>query len=377
MTQLSAPDPPHDVRTAVPSIDEDERLAARCLAACDRGAILLLSGLAIANALSFAAGRWWFGELFCHFQWQYLWIGTLAAGWFAARRRWRWMLAGLLFVALHTVRLHPYLFPESPPSTVSSAASVERTLLHWNVFIDNPTHPALIAAIVELDPDFVLLEEIGDDWERSLQALSARYPYAAIRSDGAPFGIAFFSKTPLADLRILSRGELENFVVATTPEGLTIIGAHVMSPVGKRPAGLRNRQLRELATIVGHRTAPLILAGDFNVTPWSPHYTDLRDATGLRDPRRQFGRIPTWPNWGRVFQVPIDHILATPDVEFVSLECPPRTCGSDHRPLVGRFRIAPRNSTYPAASQPDVDDRLHDAGLGKSVGRERVDHLVE
>lgn len=377
MTRITSPEPANPEPIANESADTTGKIGPRLLAAVDRTAILAMCALVVANLFALTARQWWFGELFCHFQWQYLVAAVVIGVWMAFRRRALLIATALLLVVIHGWRVWPYAVPHRSSTGDRAAASSERTLLHWNVFIRNPTHTDLLRAVEELDPDFVLLEEIGDDWERSLRALESRYPHRAIRSDGAPFGIAFFSKEPLAELRIVSRGELENYVVAKTTAGVTILGVHVMSPVGPRPAALRNRQLSELAAIVSELEGPVLLAGDLNLTPWSPYFQDLLQASGLRDPRRQFGRIPTWPNWNRLFHVPIDHMLASPDVEVLGLESPSLHCGSDHRPLVCRFRVAGRDEARTVTSQSHVDDRLDHAGFGTSVRRERVDQFVE
>ena len=83
----------------------------------------------------------------------------------------------------------------------------------------------------------------------------------------------------------------------------------------------------------------MIVAGDFNATPWSPHFRDLLATTGLRDAGSGRGWLPTWPTWLGPAGIPIDHVLVKGPVTVAGLSLGPDV-GSDYRPLVADLRVA-------------------------------------
>jgi endonuclease/exonuclease/phosphatase (EEP) superfamily protein YafD len=91
---------------------------------------------------------------------------------------------------------------------------------------------------------------------------------------------------------------------------------------------------------VRHRTGPLIVAGDFNLTPWTDKLAALTQATGL-------GRYNTfhftWPL--RVHGVDVlplvatDNVFASPHFAKIAVKAGPRL-GSDHRPVIADIALA-------------------------------------
>ena len=77
---------------------------------------------------------------------------------------------------------------------------------------------------------------------------------------------------------------------------------------------------------------PRLLVGDFNLTPYSPHFSDLLARTGMVDARRRQGLSATWPTWVVPLQVPIDHCIADPSLAVVGVRRGP-VVGSDHYPV--------------------------------------------
>ena len=83
----------------------------------------------------------------------------------------------------------------------------------------------------------------------------------------------------------------------------------------------------------------LIVVGDLNTSPWSPHFRDLLTATGLRNAAAGHGWIPTWPTWFWPALIPIDHVLVRGPLGVEDLERGPDV-GSDHYPLIAGLRLA-------------------------------------
>jgi endonuclease/exonuclease/phosphatase (EEP) superfamily protein YafD len=119
---------------------------------------------------------------------------------------------------------------------------------------------------------------------------------------------------------------------------LRIVGVHLHLPYR---AEVQTRQIDWL--IAQRRTfaGPAIVAGDFNMTPWSYRLQRLLASTGLR---RHATFLRSWPtNRHPQFGLPvpaflIDHVLSTPDIKAVSIRTGPEV-GSDHLPVVARVRL--------------------------------------
>jgi endonuclease/exonuclease/phosphatase (EEP) superfamily protein YafD len=84
----------------------------------------------------------------------------------------------------------------------------------------------------------------------------------------------------------------------------------------------------------------VIVAGDFNTSPWSPHFRELLAEAGLRNAAEGHGWIATWPSWFWPARVPIDHVLVGGRLGAASLERGPHI-GSDHYPVVADLRLSP------------------------------------
>ena len=82
----------------------------------------------------------------------------------------------------------------------------------------------------------------------------------------------------------------------------------------------------------------MIVIGDLNLTPWSPRFRALLDDGGLGDSRVGFGHHATWPVWFPLLLIPIDHVLADPEIKVYRREVGPAV-GSDHYPVLVELGI--------------------------------------
>lgn len=282
------------------------------------------------------ASRWWLADLFTHFRMQALLLGLLLlVTSVTLRYRYAW-IAPVLLIAPHVWVLAPYLPTRNAPPISDNA----ETLLSWNVFAGNKRHDEIVLAIRELDADVVLLMEVSPELGVQLGGLRDLYPEIRISPSTDAFGIALLSRQPLPELTIERIGEeLFNTVVAKFDNGVTFLGVHTLPPAGSHYSRIRNQQLRELAESVSELDGPVIIAGDLNVSPFSPHFQKLLKDAALTDTRRGRGVLNSWPDGRLLTHIPIDHVLVTKEIEVGELKILSDSHGSDHFPVFCRWNV--------------------------------------
>jgi endonuclease/exonuclease/phosphatase (EEP) superfamily protein YafD len=128
--------------------------------------------------------------------------------------------------------------------------------------------------------------------------------------------------------------------VAVGGATLVVAGVHPSSPSPTEPGDTRrrNRELDHIAEIAGDAERPVIVAGDFNTTPWSPYFQDLLAGAGLRNAAEGHGYIGTWPAPFWPALIPIDHVLLKGPLAATAVRRGP-AIGSDHYPIIADLRL--------------------------------------
>jgi len=214
-------------------------------------------------------------------------------------------------------------------------------ILVANVYYSNREFGRIKRLVSEEDPDVVGLVEVSENWLRRLRQLRERYPFHFEIPDEHHVGLALYSRLPITGARAIRIGDGSSPAIAATlatPAGeVEILLVHPASPVDSAAIHRRNAQIRALAQHVRDAGRPTVLAGDLNITMWNAGYRPLEEIARLHNARAGHGIGPTWPAFGRL-GVPIDHILATPDVSLRGFRVL-RSVGSDHRPIAAEFAL--------------------------------------
>jgi endonuclease/exonuclease/phosphatase (EEP) superfamily protein YafD len=264
-------------------------------------------------------------------------VFAVAAVGLALLRERAWAAAAALAAALAFAPVVPWYLP--PEARAEEPAVPGVKLFVCNVYYRNFQHKKLLRLIGEQKPDVIGLVEVTSHWLRKLEALHADYPYHYELPDEVYAGIALYSRLPISDARVLQLGDTNlSAVEATlaTPGGpVRFIVVHPTSPIGQEYFEQRNRQIRALAEFVRAQPHPLVVAGDFNLAMWNRHYRPLTEVAKLHNAREGYGIGATWPA-GWPLGVPIDHVLATDDVQLRDFHVL-RAIGSDHQPIVAEF----------------------------------------
>lgn len=293
--------------------------------------VLLALGAAITLASFGGALSFWL-ELLSHFRAQYALGFLLLAALLAALKKWPLVVGALVLCGAHAA----LVLPVYSSGTTAKAAGARLRIVYLNVHTGNLEHDRVLAFVQEQSADVVLLVEVDDTWMSSLEPLREMYPTRIAQPRFDNFGIALFSKLAVeGNIETLGGPDAPPTIVARHPaSSLTLIGTHPVPPIDAAFASRRNRQLDALAARAVGLEGPVVLVGDLNMTPWSPHFTSLLERSRLRDSRVGFGVHSSWPAPLPSFlRIPIDHCLVSPSVAVTSRHIGP-SLGSDHLPLV-------------------------------------------
>lgn len=305
-----------------------------------------LSGIAVATLFGFGA-RWnGFAELFVHFKLVYFW-GVMVVGiGYAIIGRYRWVAASFLILMIHAPGILYFYVPRGYEMPEDDGSNL--TLLTANVLSENTNRDGLISYLEQRKPDIVLIQEISPAWMEALRPLSEElYPYSLFEARFDNFGMAVLSRVPVGSLKLIDPLEFEIPIMEAVLEigghRVSILNYHPLPPVSRDYITKRNRQLDYIGEYAAYQDGLVIVAGDLNVTPWSPIYKDAIERSGLVNARQGFGVLPTWPSLGALFPVvPIDHCLVSPDIAVTQVELAPEW-GSDHRALWVEMFVLDRN----------------------------------
>ncbi|MGH6736023.1 MAG: endonuclease/exonuclease/phosphatase family protein [Methyloceanibacter sp.] len=209
----------------------------------------------------------------------------------------------------------------------------------FNLWGKNGQADTVLKFVDETGADVLVLQEVRGQHAAFLDALGATYPH---RAGGGT--IVILSKHPiLADGRIDREGyppwiSLLVRWVRLDVDGreIDLAGVHLARPFYPE---LQNADIVNLAAFALSRPGHLILAGDFNMTPWTWQLKKFTRATKL-------GRFntfcPTWPmRWRDLPLVPlfpIDNVFASRHFASLGVTVGPRL-GSDHRPVIADIAL--------------------------------------
>jgi endonuclease/exonuclease/phosphatase (EEP) superfamily protein YafD len=305
-------------------------------------ALLTLSLLG-ASLLATTAGSFWLGDLAVHFPVQYAALALVAFIVFLIVRRPAWAALALAIAAFNTLSAAPVLAarPPAAPGAVARGPGdpVHVRIASVNVLYTNSQFQRVAEFIHRAKPDAVVLVEMTAEWRQSLAGLDREYPYHYATHGAGPRGMNLWSRLPMKDVRVLPIGARQEPAIQATliaPQGrqLRLFGVHATWPMAPMSASRRNEQFELLARYARATVGlPLIVVGDLNVTPFSPHFKRLLAEGGLRSAADGFGWVPTWPSFLLPAGIQIDHALVNAAVTVQSFRAGGAD-GSDHRPIV-------------------------------------------
>jgi endonuclease/exonuclease/phosphatase (EEP) superfamily protein YafD len=291
----------------------------------------------MATLFGFLGRVFWFFDLFSHFRVQYMQICLVLIGVALWRRHNRRAIALVLLACLNYAFVLPFYFGKPDPA----AEKPIRAML-MNLNAGNGNTEQVLEAIRAANPDLLLLEEVTPKWAAELAVLNTTYPHRIAEPRDNCFGIMLLGKVPLEHGKVVeigTSGVPSIIAKAYFPQGMiSIIGTHPLPPAGAEYSKHRNSQLKELSKHTSAQEHPVLLVGDLNTSPWSPHFRDLIKETGLKNSMQGFGFQPTWPSNNGFLRIPLDHVLHSQEITIHN-RVVGGNVGSDHFPVIVDFSI--------------------------------------
>lgn len=278
-------------------------------------------------------------------------IGLLIVG---VLLRGQWRGAALIYVFVGLAASANVMIPEiwgsfkqRPPEPTSGVI----TMMTHNLFGLNYEMEQVKAVIEAENPDIIVLQEyFGEQANDLYPLLIAAYPYYARCRGGKRANLGIYSRLPFEQVE---DGACPDNAYGTTRTAhilvhfksadgkpFSVITTHMDWPI---PVNRQREQLSALSGVLDKIATPLILAGDFNSTPWS--YA-LRDFVRTNELERETMNLPTYPKifyyadaWRETIPfLPLDHVMTRGGIVVHSLHATAPTA-SDHLPVVFRFSV--------------------------------------
>ena len=237
-------------------------------------------------------------------------------------------------------------------------------LMTYNIYANNRALTRVSEPIDAVDPDILVLQEFWPEFRSDLDPiLDARFPYRVRCQGGQRAYIALYSKYPFEAapgqdcIDSPSRTErTAHIAVRFTepgPRPFTVMTTHLDWPL---PAERKRLQFAALSQDIATIPGPLVIAGDFNSTPFSQFLRNFARDNGLTRethvlptyPASDFPRflpseIPLWRNLPIELRVPLflplDQVMQRQGIRVLKVELAPSSGGSDHFPVVVDFQV--------------------------------------
>jgi endonuclease/exonuclease/phosphatase (EEP) superfamily protein YafD len=217
-------------------------------------------------------------------------------------------------------------------------------VMSYNVLTSNDKYSNLINLVARENPDILVLQEVDDEWDKNLTELYSKFKnvYREIRKDN--FGIVFLTNYKVVSSEIIYYEKTLNLPsikvhLLVNGQEYIVIGTHPIPAVGEVQLKSRNDTLLNMVSN-GFSKEKTIIVGDLNTSMWSDGYKEFVSNGNLKNSREGFGVNSSWSTvpYMFLFQVPIDHILVTKDIEVYNFKVL-ENIGSDHYPIASEIKL--------------------------------------
>jgi endonuclease/exonuclease/phosphatase (EEP) superfamily protein YafD len=270
----------------------------------------------------------------------WFWIGELASHWtmhgviallpvmVIFRRDPRW---GRLFLILLLIGSWPWLVSSfaSRATLTSSVGSLK--IATANVRAENSQRQAMHATLLALPVDVLVLQEVSLEEQQAFKSAGA-WPHQEWHLDDYPFSLAILSRHRLVTsaLHRFNGIPMLDLLIDGGEAPLRLFVVHPWSPMNDDRVKQRNNYLALLGQKIRGYSEPVVVAGDWNLSPGSPIWPLITDFAQLK--LAPGAQPATWPAMLGPLGIPIDHIMGR-NLGLAPLQAF-TIPGSDHRGLM-------------------------------------------
>ena len=312
----------------------------------------VLIALATGTLATFFAKQHWIAEIFCHGRIQLtivLAVWLLIAVFFKQKLR---AITCLAFLVVNAAWIVPYLVPNS-----SAVDAPVIKIMSANVLTSNSQYASFAKTVRQHDPDIAIVMEVNQRWKDEIEReLLTQYPHQHIIPKYHNFGIGIISKIPFSKIEEIVAPDTELIsldarLIGPSGRPFRLIATHPFPPLSQDCFTSRSQQLIRLAQQLD-TSEDNIIAGDFNLTPWSPIFREVLAAGDLKDSRVGFGVAATWYAYPTFLaSLQIDHLVTSQSLTTISHEVS-ENYGSDHRAIIVEIQQPESTMTNRPAPSP-------------------------
>ena len=191
--------------------------------------------------------------------------------------------------------------------------------------------------------------EINKRWLDQLRVLTKKYPHRMMFPSDNAYGMALYSKLPLENQQImfLNFDRVPTFKATFTLPGgqsFQLITIHPVAPTPSKYPDITDREkevaLLKAGRMVGKRSLPTVVAGDFNDVGWSHNTHQFMALSGLNDVRYGRGLYSTFNAQSLFMRWPLDYVFVSSEFKVLAVERLPKF-GSDHFPFYVQLTLNP------------------------------------
>lgn len=251
----------------------------------------LALGLGAAFLAGFAGPVHPAGDSFAVFRFPVAVLLGLVAIWSPWPAGLRWLVAVICLGAMGHIVAQKYVTHPAGPVTVYQK----------NLQFQNDRVNDLEADIRAAAPDIVALQELTSRNAPLVRALRGSYPHQASCALTSWARVAILTRWPVEGEICLEDKGLVGVLIASPQGRFWAFSLHAFWPW---PHG-QATQMAEILPVLEGLEDPVVLAGDFNMVPWSHVLNHMGDATGTT---RAGPLFPTLRKLG--MPLPVDHVYA-------------------------------------------------------------------
>lgn len=303
----------------------------------------------VGTLIAFAADQNWIADLATQLRVQYVLMLFPSLIVFARERRKGLAAAIVAALAINLSWIAPYF---STPDQLawerqnpSGLTSDTIRVASFNVLRTNVELSETLNELLSEEPDIIFLMEVAPNWKPILERVRDQYPFQKLILRQDYTGVALLSKHEWQTLAVVDTMganpplDVRFSKIADQADGFRLIATHPLPPISSTLTASRDSQLKSLAS---RSTAdkPTLLMGDFNLTPWSPRFSDILREGEMTNSALGYGISPTLTPLPTMFGgLMVDHVLVNRKI-VVSNHLVKPSSFSDHEMVIVDLKIA-------------------------------------